>query len=214
MQARGRLDVRKDFTFLPKKILWAKFYAGKGKAWRKERLHIFAEENFVSKILCRQGEGTKWLTIFAEEMKFAEFFSGKRGRLAKTSSVGRSRQLPRRGSRERGLSIKRLFDEKNAWMLFGWPSSPCFARSLPPRGSLGKRKKFESTSIVCLRRHFPKRGKQECELRIKRLFEKNAWLLFGCPSFVQSFALSTFPPRGRHEVADNFMQARGRHAKK
>ena len=33
-------------------------------------------------------------------------------RKRKTSSVGRSRQLPRRGSRERGLSIKRLFDEK------------------------------------------------------------------------------------------------------
>ncbi len=28
------------------------------------------------------------------------------------------------------------------------------------------------TSIVCLRRHFPRRGKQECGLRIKRLFEK------------------------------------------
>ena len=56
------------------------------------------------------------------------------------------------------------------------PSPPCFARSLPPRGSreaadnfclivrkhdeargsLGKMKKFESTSIVCLRRHFPR----------------------------------------------------------
>ena len=31
----------------------------------------------MSKILCRQGEGTKWLTIFAEEMKLTEFFSGK-----------------------------------------------------------------------------------------------------------------------------------------
>ena len=29
-------------------------------------------------------------------------------------------------------------------------------------------------------------------------------MLFGCTSFVQSFALSTFPPRGRHEAADNF----------
>ena len=25
----------------------------------------------------RKGKGTKWLTIFAEEMKFTEFFSGK-----------------------------------------------------------------------------------------------------------------------------------------
>ena len=25
----------------------------------------------------RKGESTKWLTIFAEEMKFAEFFAGK-----------------------------------------------------------------------------------------------------------------------------------------
>ena len=119
-------------------------------------------------------------------------------------------------------------------MLFGCPSSPCFARSFPPSGSLGKIKKFESTSIVCLRRHFPryrrffraflsqekkrKRGKQECGLSIKRLFEKNAGMLFGCPSS-PCFARS-FPPRGSHEVADNFcrrkfceqnfMQARGR----
>ena len=34
------------------------------------------------------------------------------GRLGKTSSVGRSRQLPQGGSQECGLSIKRLFDEK------------------------------------------------------------------------------------------------------
>ena len=30
------------------------------------------------------------------------------------------------------------------------------------------------------------------------------------PSFVQSFALSTFPPRGRLDIRQNFMQARGR----
>ena len=30
-----------------------------------KRLTIFAEENFVSKILCRQGEAAKRLTIFA-----------------------------------------------------------------------------------------------------------------------------------------------------
>ena len=42
-------------------------------------------------------------------------------------------------------------------------------------------------------------------------------MLFGCPSFVQSFALSTFPPRGSREAADNFClivrkhdEARGR----
>ena len=29
------------------------------------------------------------------------------------------------------------------------------------------------------------------------------------PSFVQSFALSTFPPRGRLDVRQNFMEARG-----
>ncbi len=28
------------------------------------------------------------------------------------------------------------------------------------RGRIGKMKKLESTSIVCLRRHFPRRGKQ------------------------------------------------------
>ena len=46
-----------------------------------------------------------------KKMKALNFFQ-TRGRHAKSSSVGRSRQLPRRGSRERGLSIKRLFDEK------------------------------------------------------------------------------------------------------
>ena len=30
-EARGSLDARQGFTFLPKKILLAKFYAGKGK---------------------------------------------------------------------------------------------------------------------------------------------------------------------------------------
>ena len=30
-------------------------------------LNIFAEENFVSKILCRQGEATKWLTILCRK---------------------------------------------------------------------------------------------------------------------------------------------------
>ena len=122
-----------------------------------KRLTIFAEENFVSKILCRQGEGTKWLTIFQA-----------RGRLAKTSSVGRSRQLPRRGSQECGLSIKRLFEKMpeccsaapHHLALQGAGCRSClkrqFGKKSPPRGSLGKRKKFESTSIVCLRRHFPR----------------------------------------------------------
>ena len=50
-------------------------------------------------------------TFLPKKMKALNFFQ-TRGRHAKTSSVGRSRQLPRRGSRERGLSIKRLFDEK------------------------------------------------------------------------------------------------------
>ena len=48
-----------------------------GKPRRKARLHIFAEENFVSKILCRQGEAAKRLTIFAEKNEGSEFFSGK-----------------------------------------------------------------------------------------------------------------------------------------
>ena len=116
----------------------------------------------------RQGEAVKRLTIFAEKMKAANFFQA-RGRHAKTSSVGRSRQLPRRGSRERGLSIKRLFDEKmpdccsaapHHLALQGAGCRSClkrqFGKKSPPRGSLGKRKKFESTSIVCLRRHFPR----------------------------------------------------------
>ena len=38
-----------------------------------KRLNIFAEENFVSKILCRQGEALEC----CRKMKFAEFFSDK-----------------------------------------------------------------------------------------------------------------------------------------
>ena len=34
-EARGSLDARQGFTFLPKKILQAKFYVGKGKPWNK-----------------------------------------------------------------------------------------------------------------------------------------------------------------------------------
>ena len=37
-----------------------------------------------------QGEATKWLTIFAEKMKFAEFFSGK----GKPSKSGNKYSLP------------------------------------------------------------------------------------------------------------------------
>ena len=37
-EARGSLDARQGFTFLPKKILQAKFYVGKGKPCKeKER---------------------------------------------------------------------------------------------------------------------------------------------------------------------------------
>ena len=69
---RGSLDARQGFTFLPKKMKFTEFFFRQGEA--AKRLTIFA-------LLCastmRQGEATKWLTIFAEEMKFAEFFSGK-----------------------------------------------------------------------------------------------------------------------------------------
>ena len=46
----------------------------------------------MSKILCRQGEGTKWLTIFAEEMKLTEFFQA-RGRLDVRKGEGMQRPL-------------------------------------------------------------------------------------------------------------------------
>ena len=62
------------------------------------RLIIFAEENFVSKILCRQGEGTKWLTIFAEEMKLTEFFQA-RGRLDVRKGEGMQRNIRKDGGR-------------------------------------------------------------------------------------------------------------------
>ena len=34
-EARGSLDVRKGFPFLPKKMKFAEFFSGKGKAWNK-----------------------------------------------------------------------------------------------------------------------------------------------------------------------------------
>ena len=141
-----------------------------------KRLSIFAEENFVSKILCRQGEAAKRLTIFVslcvgtmrqgeavkrltifvEKMKAPNFFQA-RGRYAKTSSVGRSRQLPRRGSRERGLSIKRLFDEKmpdccsaapHHLALQGAGCRSClkrqFGKKSPPRGSRETRVEYKA----------------------------------------------------------------------
>jgi len=70
---------------LPKKILQAKFYVGKGKPWNKAdnfclivRKHDAARGSLDARLtifasLCastiRQGEATKWLKIFAEEMK-------------------------------------------------------------------------------------------------------------------------------------------------
>ena len=73
-----------------------------------------------------QGEGTKWLTIFAEKMKFTEFFSGK-GKACKDlyrlltqtlSPKGKARirqrmlaTFPEGESRECGLRIKRLFEK-------------------------------------------------------------------------------------------------------
>ena len=96
----------------------------------------------------------KRLTSFAEKNEGTEFFQA-RGRHAKTSSVGRSRQLPQRGSRERGLSIKRLVDEKmpdccsaapHHLALQGAGCRSClkrqFGKKSPPRGSLDVRKGF------------------------------------------------------------------------
>ena len=34
-EARGSLDVMKGFPFLPKKMKFAEFFSGKGKAWNK-----------------------------------------------------------------------------------------------------------------------------------------------------------------------------------
>ena len=59
----------------------------------------------------RKGERTKWLTIFAEKMKFAEFFSGK-GKECKDLF---SRQKPTAsptGKPGMRVGVKRLFDEK------------------------------------------------------------------------------------------------------
>ena len=67
----------------------------------------FCERNFMQ----ARGSREEADNFCRKKMKALNFFQ-TRGRQAKTSSVGRSRQLPRRGSRERGLSIKRLFDEK------------------------------------------------------------------------------------------------------
>ena len=92
MKRTGRAERRKPGYNNEERVragmLW------KGRAWRK-------------------GESTKWLTIFAEEMKLTEFFQarGRHTKKKKTSSVGGSRQLPQRGSQERGLSIKRLFEK-------------------------------------------------------------------------------------------------------
>ena len=90
---------------------------------------------------CRKNEGT-------------EFFQA-RGRHAKTSSVGRSRQLPRRGSRERGLSIKRLFDEKMPDCCSAAPHHLAL-QGASPQGEAAKRQYENLSSIVCLRRHFPR----------------------------------------------------------
>ena len=94
------------------------------------------------------------------------------GRQAKTSSVGGSRQLPRRGSRKCGLSIKRLFGKKclNVVRLplirpklrfvhlppKGKACKDLFSRQKPTASPTGKpRTRLAKTSIVCLRRHFP-----------------------------------------------------------
>lgn len=64
----------------------------KGRAWRK-------------------GESTKWLTIFAEEMKLTEFFQarGRHTKKKKTSSVGGSRQLPQKGKPRTRFEYKAAF---------------------------------------------------------------------------------------------------------
>ena len=86
---RGSLDARQGFKFLPKKMKFTEFFF-------------------------RQGEAAKRLTIFAEKMKFTEFFFRQGEGMQRPLQSAEADSFPKRGSRECGLSIKRLFDEKNA----------------------------------------------------------------------------------------------------
>ena len=54
---------------MPKKILLAKFYAGKGKPWNKA-------DNFCL-IVRKHDEARGSLKMLPKKMKFTEFFSGK-----------------------------------------------------------------------------------------------------------------------------------------
>ena len=114
-----------------------------------------------------------------------------------------ARHFPKRGSRECGLVIKRLFDEK---MLECCSAAPhhLASQGASPQGEALERERnlnrplssayadtFHATvgffALFSLRRksekgeskdkaadarHFPKRGKQECGLSIKRLFDE------------------------------------------
>ena len=68
-EARGSLDVRKGFPFLPKKMKFAEFFSGKGKAWNKA-------DNFCL-IVRKHDEARGSLRMLPKKMKFTEFFSGK-----------------------------------------------------------------------------------------------------------------------------------------
>ena len=65
-EARGSLDARQGFTFLPKKILLAKFYAGKGKPWNKA-------DNFC--LIVRKHDEARGRRVAADN--FANFFARK-----------------------------------------------------------------------------------------------------------------------------------------
>ena len=56
-------------------VLKNKLYPSSVAEWRQQAAE--AALNGSSARKAPQGEATKWLTIFAEEMKFTEFLSGK-----------------------------------------------------------------------------------------------------------------------------------------
>ena len=62
------------------------------------------------------------------------------------------------------------------------------------RGRIGKRQYKNLSSIVCLRRHFPRRGKQERGLVIKRLFEEK--MPDCCSAAPHHLALQGASPQG------------------
>ena len=89
----------------------------KGRAWRK-------------------GESTKRLTIFAEKRKVAEFFSSK-GKTCKEKErplqSAEADSFPKRGSQDRGLSIKRLLKRK-CLNVVRLPLTTLLCKEPPPEG--------------------------------------------------------------------------------